>query len=1134
MTPRRIVLTLLAIVLGTLGLFAAALTWGPDLARDLIARQASEWLGRTVQIGPIESRPWRGELTLSRLSLAQAGKDAPQLAIERIHLRLDPRALLHRQVRLHEIAIEQPTVSLRMDTQGRLDIQDVLERFAPDPSKPSGPDWVWHIGQLDLQRGAGTFADDRVKAVFELADLRVEGKDIAALGDAGQISISAIVQGAGLRSELRIATPGAMPRLQGTLELKALDTRRIVAWLPLPADLVLNSGLISLAADARFDASAPASEQLHLAGQVRVESLELGPAATTPARSGMGLTAKEVVLDLAESQPLAGAIRIRSIALEGPVLSSGREPHGRLSWPDFTAADRAANAPPANAPPANAPPASALPASERGKAPESGNAAVAPGTGSPSVSLTLEQLRVRNGEVRWNDQALNKPLQVGLDRIVLEARDILWPRLDQTDGLQGQVSVTARIDRDATLQVSGALKANTIDGEVTASRLPIERWLPVVLSASDPQIRTAPVDLAGKVRWEGATGMLALEGARLKTASWQILDANRSLARAQASEISRLDARWQDGRLDIQDLQANFRQLQSLQDPALPEVTLQAQISGLSSTMNQALPVQATVSLGDSGRLAIRGGLRPSPLQYEGSVTLQALDLALLQTYADPYLNLVIEEGRAWGTGRLQVAQSAAPADRLRLSWQGDASVNGFRATDKVTGEPLLSIGALAMPGVQLQWSFPSAPEDRIETSDIALVDFYARVILDADGRLNLSRVLADPATDGAAPVSLTQASSASTLASAPQSVPSPTPAAASSKPLIRLGTIRLASGRVDFTDRFIKPNYSANLVGLSGAITPLTRDPRGPAEVVVTGQVDGDTPLEINGQLNLLADPQSLDLRAVARGFDLPKLSPYSGKWAGYAIEKGKLTATLRYQLQGDQLQAENRIVINQLTFGEPVDSPDALKIPVKFAISLLKDANGVIDLDLPISGTISDPQFSVGGLIWRAIGNLLIKVVSAPFNALASLARSDLPASDLSHVAFDPGSSELDESDQKRLSALAQALAARPELSLELIGHADPISDREAMTQRRLREMLERNRQPMTAALEKALLERAKASDEDLRELAQERAQNARRVLRDTHGIANERLFLIAPRLLSTDDSKPARRVDFEIKQD
>lgn len=755
--------------------------------------------------------------------------------------------------------------------------------------------------------------------------------------------------------------------------------------------------------------------------------------------------------------------------------------------------------------------------------------------------------------MHWHEQALNKPLRLMIGQIELEAKALRIENLDRPDALEFEATLAARINDQASVQTQARYKAGELDARLSARQVPLETWLPAVLPASGPSVLIAPLNLESRLRIAGAGTSILLEDLRLQTPRWRVQQGRELLAQAQESRIDRLDARWQDGRLDIESLNASLAQLQIAQGQRLPRMVLQAKAKGISSAMDRSLPVQANVSLGDSGAIAMRGQLQPAPLRFEGDANLRGLDLTLLQPYADPYLNLVIQDGQAWGAGRLKLTQAPPPRDTIQIAWQGDLSVNGLRSVDKVSGEPIVKVGALALPSMQLQWSIPQAIDDQVTTSDIALVDFYARVILGADGKLNLGRVLIDPTSSSEAPVSLTRDQPATTspqqaFATQPQPRPEPQSSAASSPPQrqdsdaaasqpsaprIRLGTLRIAGGQVDFTDRFIKPNYSAELKDLQGAVTPAQGELQGPAEVVISGRVDGDTPLEITGRIDPFAAQPTLDLRAVARGFDLPKLSPYSGKWAGYAIEKGKLTATLRYQLSGDQLRAENRLVINQLTFGEKVDSPDALKIPVQFAISLLKDANGVIDLDLPIAGTLSDPQFSVGGLIWKAIGNLLIKVVTAPFSALASLAQEGLPENELSHLVFEPGSAELDDQDHKRLGALARALKSRPELNLDLTGHADPLSDRQMLSEQRLRLLLERNRLPLTSAREKELRAQAQATDDELRELAQQRAQNARRALRDEHGLANERLFLIAPRMALPDDALPPRRVGFELKR-
>jgi outer membrane protein OmpA-like peptidoglycan-associated protein len=283
-----------------------------------------------------------------------------------------------------------------------------------------------------------------------------------------------------------------------------------------------------------------------------------------------------------------------------------------------------------------------------------------------------------------------------------------------------------------------------------------------------------------------------------------------------------------------------------------------------------------------------------------------------------------------------------------------------------------------------------------------------------------------------------------------------------------------------------------------------------------------------------------------------------------------------VRYRIQGEQLSAENRLTINQLTFGDRVDSPEATSLPVRLAVALLKDRDGNIDLDLPISGTVSDPEFSVGALLWAAIGNLVMKVVTAPFTALASLGGES--KADLSHVAFPPGDATLDDEDRARLDALAKALDQRPGVSVEIAGVGDPQTDREAIQRERLEHALKAaklaamRRADAGAALppiaevviddaerpallaqawrdakrgagaaggrtepgeiERLLLEHTAVGTEEVKQIAQQRAQVARDYLRDRRGIPGERLYLLAPRVAAPGDPLSPRRADFTVQ--
>jgi hypothetical protein len=212
-------------------------------------------------------------------------------------------------------------------------------------------------------------------------------------------------------------------------------------------------------------------------------------------------------------------------------------------------------------------------------------------------------------------------------------------------------------------------------------------------------------------------------------------------------------------------------------------------------------------------------------------------------------------------------------------------------------------------------------------------------------------------------------------------------------------------------------------------------------ATITLKGRAADTALVDISGQLNPTAQPLALDIRAKATDLELAPLSPYAGKYAGYAIERGKLSMDVAYKIDDSgRLDAKNQVILNQLTFGERVESPSATQLPVLLAVALLKDRHGVIDINLPVSGTLDDPQFSVGGIIWKVIVNLLGKALTAPFSLLSG-GGSD----DLSLVEFRPGTAQFTEVGRQSLAKVAKALVDRPSLIMTVTGSADTASERD-----------------------------------------------------------------------------------------
>ena len=530
-------------------------------------------------------------------------------------------------------------------------------------------------------------------------------------------------------------------------------------------------------------------------------------------------------------------------------------------------------------------------------------------------------------------------------------------------------------------------------------------------------------------------------------------------------------------RLLLSDLQLRLQGLSWPAGPEAPQTQPHLQLAArLGVPSDRPANAQATSAINWTGRFGL------APLQVEGQLSLQRLPLHLLAPYAADALPVSLLHADTGFQGRVTARQTAG-------GWQvdstGDLQVTELKVNTRAAagGRPdsadeLLSWQSLALQGLTVALAPPARP--RIAVRDLALTDFYSRLNITEQGHFNLQDVTAKgrsaaapaasaPLAPGSSAISATpEATTATTATTATNdtnaAIATTAPAAAPLPVDLVLGPTQLRNGRIDFSDHFVRPNYSVRLTELNGQIGALRSDSREMATISLQGRAAQTALIDISGQVNPMARPLALDIRAKATDLELAPLSPYAGKYAGYAITRGKLSMDVAYKIDADgQLAASNQVVLNQLSFGERVESPSATQLPVLLAVALLTDRNGVIDINLPVSGSVSDPQFSLGGLIWKVVLNLLGKAFSSPF---ALLAGND--SNDLSTVEFSPGTAQVAGSGLQALDKVAAALLAKPGLRLTVTGAADPATERTALLQALLDDRLqaERSREPLQPA--------------------------------------------------------------------
>ncbi|WP_265920356.1 DUF748 domain-containing protein [Cupriavidus nantongensis] len=606
-----------------------------------------------------------------------------------------------------------------------------------------------------------------------------------------------------------------------------------------------------------------------------------------------------------------------------------------------------------------------------------------------------------------------------------------------------------------------------------------------------------------------------------------------------------------------------------------------------------AVPVKLHAESGRRGVIGIDGTVLPALPASRLQLDLRQVDVSPLQPYLADRFNAALRSGTLTVKGKLNVD---APAGKpLAAHFNGNVQAGNVRTVDRVSGDDFLRWRSLAVSGIDFAMDERKGPM-RVSLGNIALSDFYARVILNANGRLNLQDVMAGGAEKGeAAPsTSLTQANPASAPAAPPVQAGDTRTAQVEQKPggpkpQIRIGGVSVDKGNINFSDFFVKPNYTANLTGMKGSVSKVSSGDPTPADLVLDGRIDDDAPVNISGKLNPLGEQLFLDIAAKAAGVELTRLTPYAAKYAGYPITKGKLTVDVAYKIENGKLDARNHLFLDQLTFGERVDSPDATKLPVLLAVSLLKDRNGVIDVNLPVSGSLSDPEFSIGGVIVRVIVNLLTKAITSPFSLIASAFGGS--GEELGYVEFAPGTATLTPAAKDKIAKLGQALNDRPSLRLEISGRIDPATDeagaRRAWLDARVAEQKRRDlrdnaqagaeagddeageqgaevkvskaeypkyleqvykrtsmKKPRTFVgfaktlppeeMEKLLMANATVTEADLKRLAEQRALVVKQSLEREGKVPESRLFLTAPKLSAEGikDKGTPNRVDFSIR--
>jgi uncharacterized protein DUF748 len=1179
-----IILVSALLLFAVIGFFVA-----PPVLKSVLVKELSLKLHRPVEIAAIEINPFALSATVRGFAVKERAGPETALGFDELYLNVSSLSIFRLKPVVSEVRLAGPTLRFARNADGKYNVSDLIEEFLKPSNEPTPQ---FSVSNIQVSGGRIEFDDQPKGKKHLVSDIQIGLPFISnfpsEVESFVQPAFSAKVNGTPVALAGRTKPFADTRDTVVELELSDLDVPTYAAYSPVEIPARFVSGKLFAKLALSFVQHPKEGNSVSLSGVTGLKDFVLTEPDGKPA-----LNLPLLEAGIGAIQYPARRVTIDRVLLKTPDLQLTRTQRGRIYLLEL------------------------LQAAQGGPGQAGDKAA-------PKVNFELKELRIENGTYHITDASYQRPMELLFKDVNATLRNF-----GNAPGAAARVELAAASNLADAMKIESDIRLGPISlaGTVDIKRMHVPELMPVLEEKTLLEVTDGAADIATRFTldeteqgWQVLLNGLAasVEGLELKQRGEKLpflqlpqfavgetdLDlAGRSLSigtlstqgakllvrrvrggKLNLAGLAREDAKAESapaqppgpawkialGSADIQHYALRFEDASLPAPVIISAAPVDVKATGFSTEKGAKGNIEAKVGVGKRGSLSVSGPVAIDPFSASLKVNARGLDFVPLQPYFIERLNIVVSSGALGANGTLNLERKG---EGLRVAYKGSAGVNDFASVDKANSADFLKWKTLSFGGVEAV-SEPTA----VAVKEISLTDFYTRLIISPAGRFNLQDILVKAPTEDAPPPAADKPVQPAAAPGPRASPPAPTEPG-KAMPRIRIDTVTLQGGNVNFTDLFIKPNYSANLTDLGGRVSGLSSEPGTRAEVDLAASLDRAAPVTIKGGINPLAQDLFLDVAASVTGIELTTLTAYSQRYVGYGIEKGKLSAKVKYQVENRKLAAENNVYLDQLTFGEKVESPEATKLPVLLAVALLRDSRGVIDINLPISGSLDDPQFSMGGIIIRVIVNLITKAITAPFSLLAAAFGG---GEELSYLDFDYGSAALTAESEGKLKKLSQALKDRPGLKLEVAGSADKVSDTEGLKHARLeqkvraeklKDMVAKGESVASVAevrvgeqeypeylkrvygeekfpkprnligfakdlpvpeMEKLIITNTIITDDDLARLGADRAQAVKGYLTGPGQVSQERVFIVASvsRSQEAKDKAKGSRVDLAIK--
>jgi len=1176
-----------AVIVGLLLLSMLVVPWQ-------VKKQGTAWIAenteRTLTLEKAYFNPFTLKLELSGVTLTEPASDQPFVSWDRLMVAVSLRSIIDQALILRRIEIDHPYVKIDMLGAQEFNFSDFMHLGddTPDPvqspaEEESGP-FLFSFNNIVISDGEIDF-NDQASPQSSHHEIRQLALSVPVIGNVDYLAdeyvtpeLAMLLNGADIHAEGQ--SKPFDNSLETNLSLAFFNTDLAFyaqnAPVALPVDV--QSGILDCEINLTYLVTKDELPKLLVNGDFALSELVVNEPDGKPL-----FAMPTLLLDVEQADVFQQDVTLSLIALFEPHLWLSRDEQAQLNLTRLFA--------------------SSEPQSEEPPAVE--------GEGEGSMPLLLiRSLALHNGQLSFDDQSLKTPIAERIHDLNLTV-DNFSTHPDQQATLDLRLQTDHLLDVAVTGQL-GAVPAQA-DLAFSANGLQLEPYYPYL-----EQVLTAPisgqVDAAAQVVYadgntlvqDGAVTLrdlvvpfsgedrftlkqLQVNGTTVDVNAQQVTVGQLSLTQGDIKATRMADgslspekllrptqqqppqttAAQQDSKpwninlasFDLDLFKLQLRDETSEKKPLLVVNQIGVHAENLSYPNAVKSPFKLTAKVGKTGDVRVDGSVVHTPLNLVATSRIKAFPLDDFNDFIPADLKLKVKDGQLFSTITTRLNQQGTD---LKGTFSGDVAVHRFNLLDGFGGE-MVRWDGLNLSGIQGDVA-PFA----LHIKEVALNDYQANIEVAADGQVNLTSVQASEAVATEGEVAVEPEPEPVAVAEAMEPESSETPAD------IRIDAVTLQGGTVSFTDRHLPSTFATTMYDLGGRISGLASDEEMQADVDLRGQLENNSPLTITGKLNPLSQDLFADLTISFKDIDLSPMTPYSGTYLGYAIDKGKLYLDLNYNIEHQQIEADNKVMIDQFTFGDTIDSEQATSLPVAFAISLLKDRNDEIHLDIPISGNLNDPDFSLASTIFTVLRNLLVKAATSPFALLSSLIPE---GEDVSSINFTLGRSDISADQAHVLDSLAEVLTKRPSLILEISPYADQNNDPEAYRRQQLTEMLQAvkwddmnddERKDMTVGdvqitdeeypdvlkqvykdaefprprnvlgflkslppeeMEKLLLANIRAGDEEMAALVKARAMAVRDGILAINPELKPRLFLMTTEIYAEPEAGPASRVEFGI---